>query len=349
MSNFSWAFVSQQKPLTEAGIKTRLPHPQSARYNPGSGQAVVSKMPINLSGILLPVTTPFLATEALDSEGLTENLRAWNDQGVVGYVVLGSTGERANLDESEYLQVIETARRAVPEDLTFIAGAGQQSTQGTIKEIARAATAGAEAVLVITPSFYKSAITQEALIRHYRAVADASSVPVILYSMPDLTGIKIEPETAAQLSKHQNIIGMKDSSADIPKFAEAVSLVPEDFAVMIGNGTVLCDALQSGARGGILAVGCVVPALCVEIYRAVQTGDLSRAKSLQEKLTPLARAVTKTYGIGGLKTAMEMAGLVGGSVRAPLQRPGEAAVAEIAQMLNQANNALDMLPQSVSA
>ena len=306
-------------------------------------------MPMNLNGILLPVTTPFLANEALDAEGLTTNLRAWNDTGVIGYVVLGSTGERANLDEREYLQVIETARRAVPESLTFIAGAGQQSTRSTINEIERAAMAGADAVLVITPSFYRSAITQEALVSHYLAVADASSVPVILYSMPDLTGIKIEPETAARLSEHRNIIGMKDSSADIPKFAETVRLVPEDFAVMIGNGTLLCDALQSGARGGILAVGCAVPGLCVEIYRAVQAADMTRAKSLQEKLTPLARAVTKTYGIGGLKSAMQLAGLVGGSVRAPLQQPGEAAVAEIAQMLNQANDTLDKIPKSVLA
>lgn len=306
-------------------------------------------MPINLNGILLPVTTPFLGTEDLDPEGLISNLRTWNDTGVVGYVVLGSTGERANLDESEYLQVIETARRAVPEQLTFIAGAGQQSTRGTIKEIECAATAGAETVLVITPSFYKSAITQDALVRYYLAVADASPIPVILYSMPDLTGIKIEPETAARLSEHQNIIGMKDSSADIVKFAETVRLAPDDFAVLIGNGTVLCEALQAGARGGILAVGCAVPGLCIEVYRAVQAGEIDRAKLLQEKLTPLARAVTKTYGIGGLKSAMEMAGFVGGPVRAPLQRPNEAAVAEIAQTLNQANDTLDTLPRSASA
>jgi len=306
-------------------------------------------MPINLSGILLPVTTPFLATEDLDTEGLGTNLRRWNVAGVVGYVVLGSTGERANLDEREYLQVIETARRIVPENLTFIAGAGQQSTRGTIEEVGKAANAGAEAVLVITPSFYKSAITQGALVRHYLTLAEASPVPVILYSMPDLTGIKIEPETAACLSEHENIVGMKDSSADIPKFAETVRVAPEDFAMMIGNGTVFCEALQAGARGGILAVGCVVPELCIEVYRAVQAGEIDRAELLQEKLTPLARAVTKTYGIGGLKTAMEMAGSVGGPVRAPLQRPNDAAVAEIAQMLKQAQDTLNTPPQSASA
>jgi 4-hydroxy-2-oxoglutarate aldolase len=306
-------------------------------------------MPINLDGILLPVTTPFLPNEALDIEGLNTNLLRWNASGVVGYVVLGSTGERANLDESEYSELIETARRTVPEGMTFIAGAGQQSTRGTIQEIQRAVTAGAQAALVITPSFYKSAITQDALIKHYLALADASPVPVILYSMPDLTGVKIEPETAARLSQHENIIGMKDSSADIPKFTETVRLVPEDFALMIGNGTVFCEALQAGARGGILAVGCVVARLCIEIYRAVKAGEIDRAKVLQADLTPLARAVTRTYGIGGLKTAMEMTGFVGGAVRAPLQRPGEEAVAEIKQVLNQANDALNALPQSASA
>lgn len=294
-------------------------------------------MPINLSGVLLPITTPFTSDEQLDAEGLVSNLTEWSHTGITGYVVLGSTGERVNLDEREYAQVIETAREAVPETLTFIAGAGQQSTRGTIAEIERAAKAGAEVVLVITPSFYKSAITQDALVTHYQAIADASPVPVILYSMPDLTGIKIEPETAARLSEHPNIIGMKDSSNDVVKFGDTVNLVGNDFAMMIGNGTVFSDALRAGARGGILAVGCASPDLCLEIYRAVQNGELDRASALQQTLTPLARAVTKTYGIGGLKTAMERAGYVGGAVRAPLRLPNEEARAEIARLLREAN------------
>src|SRR5436853_6770267 len=161
-------------------------------------------MPTDLSGILLPVTTPFTAEQDFDSDGLIKNLSQWNESGITGYVVLGSTGERVNLDKREYLQVIETARQAAPDTLTFIVGAGQQSTRGTISEIRRATRAGAEAVLVITPHYYRTAITQEALVRHYLAVADASPVPVILYSVPDLTGIKIDPETAARLSEHRN-------------------------------------------------------------------------------------------------------------------------------------------------
>ena len=154
--------------------------------------------------------------------------------------------------------------------------------------------------------------------------------------MPDLTGIKIEPETAARLSEHENIIGMKDSSNDVAKLRETVEMAQEGFAVTVGNGTVFCEALQAGAIGGILAVGCVVPELCLEIYRAVKAGENDRATSLQEKLTPLARAVTRTYGIGGLKAAMEMAGYVGGGVRAPLQPASEEARTEIEELMRAA-------------
>lgn len=304
-------------------------------------------MSLHLTGILLPTTTPFTADGEFDSQGLTANLEAWNQTGVSGYVVLGSTGERVHLDEAEYVQVIETARQAVPEGFAFIAGAGQQSTRGTSREIEGAASAGAEAVLVITPNFYRSAITQETLVTHYTAVADSSPVPVILYNMPDLTGITIEPETVARLSEHENILGMKDSSSDVARFAESVGLVPEDFPMMIGNGTVLREALDAGAYGGILAVGCAVPELCVEIYRASKRGDSNFATNLQEKLRPLARAVTKTYGIGGLKTAMDLAGFVGGPVRAPLQRPSDTAIAEIRQLLSEAGLAFQQTSPSL--
>jgi len=293
-------------------------------------------MAINLSGLLLPITTPFAANEEIDAAALTANLERWNLSGITGYVVLGSTGERVNLDEREFLQVIESARKAVPESMTFIVGAGQQSTRGTTAEIERAAGAGAKAVLVITPHYYRSAITQQALVDHYSAVADASPIPIILYSMPDLTGVKIEPETAARLSQHENIVGMKDSSNDVAKLLETVKTVAQDFSVTIGNGTVFAEALQVGARGGILAVGCVAPELCLEIYRAVEDGQIDRANALQEKLTPLARAVTKTYGIGGLKASMEIAGYVGGAVRAPLRRPGTEGIAEIEMLLRDA-------------
>lgn len=286
----------------------------------------------DLKGILLPTTTPFDSNGQISTRDITSNIKAWSTRGVIGFVVLGSTGERVHLDEREYLEVIEVSRAA--SDSVLIAGAGQQSTINTIKEINSAARAGAQAVLVITPYFYRPAITQETLVNYYTAVADAAPVPVLLYSMPPLTGIKIEPETVARLSEHPNIIGVKDSSNDVAGFRRTVELCPHDFAVMTGNGTVLLDALRAGATGAILAVGCVVPEVCVEIFRAFTKGEIERAERLQTELTPLASAVTTKYGIGGLKAALDLAGYSGGAVRGPLRAPDESARAEIKSALD---------------
>jgi len=285
----------------------------------------------DLKGILLPTTTPFDANGQVSPGDITSNINAWYAKGVIGFVVLGSTGERVHLDEREYLETIEVSRAAF--DSVLIVGAGQQSTIGTIREVKNAARAGADAVLVITPYFYRPAITQETLVSYYTAVADEAPVPVLLYSMPPLTGIKIEPDTVACLSEHPNIIGVKDSSNDVEGFSRTVSLCAREFAVMTGNGTVLLDALRAGATGGILAVGCVVPEVCVEIFRAFKAGDEERAAMLQSKLTPLAAAVTTRFGIGGLKAALDMVGYRGGDVRAPLRAPDDAARAEIASRI----------------
>ena len=288
----------------------------------------------NLKGILLPTTTPFAPSGEIDFSSLRSNLDRWSRTGISGFVLLGSTGERVHLDEREYLQTIETARAATPRDLTFIVGAGQQSTLGTINEIKNAAQAGADAVLVITPHFYRTVITQDTLVSYYTAVAGEAPVPVLLYSMPPLTGIKIEPETVGRLSEHANIIGVKDSSNDIAGFTQTVRLCPSDFAVMTGNGTVLLDALRAGATGAILAVGCAVPHVCVEIFRAFHAGEHEHASALQAKLTPLATAVTTKFGIGGLKAALDLAGYRGGNVRAPLRPADNAARTEIATLLD---------------
>jgi 4-hydroxy-2-oxoglutarate aldolase len=309
-------------------------------------ETISSAINPRLRNILLPITTPFQSklaasaqsseSESLDEDGFRLNIKKWSKSGIGGIVVLGSTGERVHLDEPEYLRVIELARSEVSNDLALIAGAGQQSTRGTIGEVEKAAHAGADAVLVITPHFYRAAITQEALANYYTAVADASPVPVLLYSMPALTGVRIEPATIARLSQHENIVGAKDSSADIEGFKETVRLCPDDFAVMTGNGTVLLDTLKAGATGGILAVGCAVPEICVEIFKAFNAGEDERAAVLQAKLTPLAAAVTTRFGIGGLKAALDMSGYKGGAVRAPLRPPEEMARAEIARLLEDA-------------
>jgi 4-hydroxy-2-oxoglutarate aldolase len=294
-----------------------------------------------LNGVLLPITTPFLADGSLDFTGLRANIDKWNETDVSGYVVLGSTGERVHLNENEVIDTIKFARDAVPETKVFIAGCGQQSTLGTVNEIKRIATAvSVDAVLVLTPHFYRAAITQDALIQHYQQVAEESPVPVVLYSMPALTGITINAETVARLSEHENIIGLKDSSNDVAGLQETVRQVSQEFVVLAGNGTVLSSALLAGASGAILAVGCAAPALCLAILGAIRSADQERATKLQSSLTPLAAAVTTRFGIGGLKAALEMVGYLGGVVRAPLRMPDAEARKEIRQCLENAENAL---------
>lgn len=325
------ALLDRFAPRYNAWVLTQPDHKRSAARLSSS----------ELCGIFLPVPTPFQLGEALDVNALHSNIAQWNATGIRGYVMLGSTGERAHLEEREYLDVIGGSRAMVPEELSFIVGAGQQSTRTTINEIKRvAAAAPVDAFLVITPHFYRSSITQQALITHYQNIADESPAPLLLYSMPALTGIRIEPETAARLSEHENIIGIKDSSADLDGLRETIKLVREAFAVLTGNGTVLNPALSAGACGGILAVGCVAPALCLAIARAIQLGDTATAAMLQARLTPLAEAVTIRFGIGGLKAALEMNGYVGGAVRAPLRTPSTEAREEIRRCLAAAEAAL---------
>ena len=288
----------------------------------------------NLRGVLLPFPTPFDEQEELDLQSLRANVEKWNETGIKGYVALGSTGERVHLDEEEAIKVIGAAREAVPGDLAFIVGAGRESVRGTVREVNRLKDAGADAVLLITPHFYRSAMTQSALTDYYLHVADAAHLPILLYSMPELTGITLLPETVVRLSEHENIIGIKDSSGDIINLAETLRLVPKDFAVMTGNGALLFAALGAGATGAILAVGCVAPRVVVEIYRAAQSKDYERGLDLQKRLTPIARAVTARFGIGGLKAALEMCGYAcGRMVRAPLSAASVEARQEIARLI----------------
>jgi 4-hydroxy-2-oxoglutarate aldolase len=288
-----------------------------------------------LGGVLIPFTTPFTAEERIDHGAIRSNIEKWNRTGIIGYVALGSTGERVHLSERECLDVLETARREVPTSMAFIVGAGQQGTRETIREIKLFADTGADAALVITPHFYRRAMTPDALISFYSTVAEASPVPIILYNMPDNTGIALAADTVAKLSEHQNIIGLKDSSSDIVNFAEIVRLVPNDFAVMAGNGNLVFATMSAGANGAILAVACVAAQAAVSIVRAVENSEFEIARDLQRRLAPLARAVTSRFGIGGLKSAMELLGYSGGFVRAPLSNASEVTRTEIASLIDE--------------
>ena len=274
-----------------------------------------------LNGIFPAIVTPFTRDGAVDVAGLLANFDAWNLTRLTGYLVLGSTGEVVHLDEMEKLTVLEKSRTSIPKTMPLIVGTGQHSTRATIEFTRRAAELGATYALVVTPHYFKKEMTQAALKSFYLAVAEASTIPVLLYSVPQFTGVQLAPETIAALAEHQNIIGIKDSSGDIRTLIHTLSLVGDTFSVLTGSAPVLYPALLSGAKGAILAVANFVPDLCVEIFRLAGQGKAREARLFQERLLLISEAIAGRYGIGGIKHAMNCIGYVGGNVRGPLEMP----------------------------
>jgi 4-hydroxy-2-oxoglutarate aldolase len=289
---------------------------------------------VNLSGVFPPIATPFDDGGEVDPAALQSNVARWMRSGIRGIVALGSNGEAPLLDESESDVVITAARAAVPRDRILIAGTGRESTRATIAASQRAAALGADAVLVRTPSYFKTRMTAAVFVTHYTAVADAVDVPVILYNYPAVTGVTLTPDAVAQLARHANIAGIKETSTDAGQLAAFVDATAgQDFVVLAGSAPGFYAALCLGARGAILAAACVVPRLCVQILEAFLAGDHSKARELQRRLIPIAAAVTSGYGVPGLKAAMQLAGYTSGKPRPPLSPASDDALMGIREAL----------------
>lgn len=287
---------------------------------------------VSFEGVYPPVLTPFRGDDVAHDK-LAANLRRLNEHPLAGYVMLGSTGEFPLLSEAEKERIIATARAEIPRDRLLVAGTGGESTPAAIRLTKRAAELGADAAIVITPSYYKGMMKPPALIRHYRAVADASPLPVLLYNFPANTGINLEPETVARLAEHPNIRGIKDSSGNVPQAADTIRLTPKSFQVLVGSPLAFLPALVLGAAGGILAVANVAPRECCDIWRLAQAGQWAEAREIVYRISPLATGIAARYGIGGLKAALDLLGQYGGAPRGPLPTPDGDGVEEIKEIL----------------
>ena len=296
----------------------------------------------SLQGVIPPVATPFTKDEELDLEALKANLRTWNPGGISGYLILGSNGETVYLSEREKDQVLAAAGEAIAPGKIFMAGTGCESTRETIRLTRRAAELGADCALVLTPAYYKGQMTIDALEAHYQKVAEASPMPILLYNVPQFTGINLAPKLAARLSLHGNIAGIKDSSGNIGQLTEIIRLSEPGFAVFVGSAPVFYPALCVGAVGGILAVANVVPELCVELQRRYDRADHQGALGLQRAINPLAALVTTGLGVGGLKLAMDQRGFRGGQVRGPSSLPVQAS-GQVSQELDRLKPLLEQV------
>jgi 4-hydroxy-2-oxoglutarate aldolase len=291
---------------------------------------------VNLHSVFPPMPTPFKDGE-VDAAAIRSNVRKWIAAGLGGVVTVGTNGEAVLLDDDEADRVIEAARREVPANRVLIAGAGHESTRATIAAARRAAAAGADAVLVKTPSVYRGHVTADGLVSHYTAVADASPVPVLLYNFPASTGVNLAPDTVARLAAHGNIIGMKETSTDGAQFADLSAAVPETFTVLCGAAPGLFAALCAGAKGAIVAVSALLPSICLELLAHARAGRHDEGLALQRRITPLGRAVTTMYGVPGLKAALDMSGYCGGTPRPPLLPLTGDAVEKIRTLLDAAH------------
>ena len=292
------------------------------------------------TGIIPPVVTPFTKSGALDLNALQSTIQ-WLGSQVDGFLILGSNGEVPYLSEAERTQVLEAAREVIPTGRPFIAGTGGEATAQVIERCGVAAKIGADAVLVIAPFYNRGSMTPSVLETHFKAVANACPVPVYVYNIPQVSGIAHSPAWMASIAQHPNIAGVKDSSGDIMALTETTRVVDAEFNVLTGNAPTLLPALSIGAQGAILAAANVIPSIFGKLRTAFVNRDFETALNLQRRSNALSFAVTRDFGVPGLKAAMRLRGVSGGYPRAPLLDVDAATMTKLEAMLGELDDLLE--------
>jgi 4-hydroxy-2-oxoglutarate aldolase len=271
------------------------------------------------NGLYIPAITPFdSVTGEVAVVHFRNNLRKWLEEPIDGFVLFGSTGEGVLIDDDEKHKLIEYARELIPAGRKLVVGITADSTRAIVKKTQRFGAAGADAFLIAPPPYFGAYLSSAALADHYRMVADGAPAPILIYHIPKYTKVLLEPALVAELVRHGNIAGLKDSSGDLKRFADYTNACGRDCALFVGNGTLLYSALELGAAGGILAIGQIAPQLCAEIIAAFRSGAARRAGELQERANPLHREIVASYGAIGVKEALDLIGYYGGPPRRPL-------------------------------
>jgi 4-hydroxy-2-oxoglutarate aldolase len=288
---------------------------------------------MDLSGVYAALTTPFAADGSVALAELKQNIQRYDATGLAGYAVQGSTGESVLLSRAEWDSVLVAAKEAASPKKKLLAGTGVESTAETISRTKRAAELGYDAALVKTPYYYKPVYKPEVLIAHYRCVGDASPIPVLLYSVPQFTGISLEAPEVAVLAEHPNIIGIKESSGHVQRVGEMVAAAPASFQILTGGAGVLLPSLVVGAKGAILALASALPEKCVELYELTRRGQIETARELQKNLLRASKLIVSELGISGVKFVMDQRGYHGGEPRLPLLPLADAAKRRVFELL----------------
>ncbi len=270
-----------------------------------------------LEGTFAALTTPFAGDEVSYS-AFKENLIKYNESQLDGYVILGSTGEAVSLSDDESLKLVEEAVKVSAPQKKLIVGTARESTRQTLEFTTKISQFPLFAVLIRTPSYYKRQLTPQALKEHYLRLAEGSPLPVILYNIPQNTGVSLDLETLVELAQHPNIIGIKDSSGNLNFLVRALPHLPADFSFLLGAGSLIFPGVSQGAAGGILALAAVIPDQCARLFQLTKEGNHQEARQLQLQLAPLNSLLTQEYGIPAIKFALDKLGFYGGLPRSPL-------------------------------
>ena len=288
---------------------------------------------MDFSGVFAALTTPFAADDSVAIADLKQNIQRYNATGLAGYAVQGSTGESVLLSRAEWDSVLVAVKEAASPQKRLLAGTGVESTAETISRSKRAADLGYHAALVKTPYYYKPMYKPDVFIAHFRRVADASPIPVLLYSVPQFTGISLEAPEVAVLAEHPNIIGIKESSGHVQRVGEMIAAAPASFQVLTGGAGVLLPSLTVGAKGAILALASALPEKCAALYELTRRGQLDEARELQKNLLRASKLIVSELGIPGVKFVMDQRGYRGGLPRLPLLPLSDPAKRRILELL----------------
>jgi len=272
-----------------------------------------------LMGVFAPISTPFTTEGKVDYEGLAANVKRYAAAGLKGYLALGSNGENKSLSNEEKLRVLETIVQNKGADQTVMAGCIFESTIETIEMGREMCKLGADFLTLLPPCYFKKQMTDDVLLRYFSDVADAVSVPCLVYNAPQYAGgVGLSPKLIRRCADHPNIVGVKDSSTgNMESILFAVKDKP-NFTVMAGSVNNFFTAMTMGGAGGVLSLSNSFPEITVELYDLLAAKKWPEAIALNTRLLEINRVIGGAGGVPAVKAAMDMNGLVGGEPRLPL-------------------------------
>ncbi len=282
------------------------------------------------TGVFTAIVTPFNKGK-VDERSLRDLIEWQVQEGIHGIVPCGTTGESATLSETEWERVIEITLEQAAHRVPVVPGAGSNCTETAVKRTKRAFKLGVDATFQITPYYNKP--TQEGLFQHFKTVAGAADLPVLLYNVPGRTGVNMLPETVVRLSKIKNIVGLKEASGDLDQVSRLFSLVPKDFAVLSGEDAQNFAFYELGGVGSVSVTSNVMPAKVADVWNRFSSGDKDGARFVQEELQPLNKALFIETNPVPVKTALAMMGRIKEEFRLPMVPMSETNKKVLAEVL----------------